>query len=141
MDEGGRLLFAVSPPWLEHFGPYPSADKRGRKRLLLISGNMPGQKDAGRIWQHRFDTFLTSYGLRQLVTDRRVWVLRTPAGILILHDHVDDTRMTWTGDNIGSAFYVAWAVEFNSPSSARTSQASDTTGSTSGAPRYRAWAS
>ena len=32
-----------------------------------------------------------------------------------MHDHVDDTRMTWTGDTIGSAFYVAWAVEFNSP--------------------------
>ena len=23
--------------------------------------------------------------------------------------------MTWTGDTIGSAFYIAWAVEFNSP--------------------------
>ena len=23
MDEGGRLLFAVSPPWLEHFGHTP----------------------------------------------------------------------------------------------------------------------
>jgi hypothetical protein len=115
MAEGGRMLFAVSPPWLSHFGPYPATDKHGRKRLLLITGNMPGRKDAGRIWQHRFDKFLTSWGLRQLVTDRRVWIRRTPDGILILHDHVDDTRMTWTGYTIGSLFYVAWAIEFNSP--------------------------
>ncbi len=54
-------------------------------------------------------------GLRQLVTDRRVWIRRTPDGILILHDHVDDTRMTWTGESIGSSFYIAWAIEFNSP--------------------------
>ncbi len=76
---------------------------------------MPGRKDAGRIWQHRFDKFLISWGLRQLFTDRRVWIRRTPDGILILHDYVDDTRMTWTGESIGLSFYVAWAIEFNSP--------------------------
>ena len=84
MEEGGRMVFAVVPPWLEEFAPYPATARDGSKNLLLVTGNMPGWKDAGRIWQARFDTSLREYGLRQLVTDLRVWARETPAGILIL---------------------------------------------------------
>ena len=78
MEEGGRMVFAVVPPWLEDFAPYPATARDGSKNLLLVPGNMPGRKDAGRIWQARFDTFLRDYGMRQLVTDLRVWVRETP---------------------------------------------------------------
>jgi hypothetical protein len=83
--------------------------------MLLIEGNMPGRADAGRIWQVRFNKFLHAYGLRQLITDRRVWVMQTHRGILIIHDHVDDSRLTSTTVEARSHFYLAWAAEFHSP--------------------------
>jgi hypothetical protein len=51
MAEGGRLVYAVVPTWLENFGPYPEQNADGTRNLLLITGNMPGRCDAGRIWQ------------------------------------------------------------------------------------------
>ena len=50
MDEGGRMVYAVVPTWLSDFGPYPERNPDGSRNLLLISGNMPGRCDAGRIW-------------------------------------------------------------------------------------------
>ena len=78
------------------FGDYPTHAKDGSRNLLFIGGNMPGRRDGGRIWQARFDTFLRGYGLRQLVTDRRVWVYKSAAGVLVVHNHVDDSRLTST---------------------------------------------
>ena len=115
MSEGGRLLYAVVPPWLAEFGDFPTHDKHGHRNMLLIEGNMPGRADAGKIWQTRFNRFLVAYGLRQLITDRRVWVLKSPLGIIIIHDHVDDSRLTSTTAAARSHFYRAWALEFNSP--------------------------
>ena len=113
------------PPWLHHFGAeYQTHGPDGTRNVLLIQGNMPGRADAGRIWQKRFDTFLRGYGLRQLVTDRRVWVLKSERGILIIHDHVDDSRLTCTTAAARSHFYLAWAMEFNSaPESAELNEA------------------
>jgi len=123
MDEGGRMLYAPVPEWLADFGEFPTHDKSGRRNMLLIQGNMPGRADAGVIWQKRFNTFLLAYGLRQLVTDRRVWVMHSDRGILIIHDHVDDSRLTSTTAAARSHFYLAWAAEFNSaPESAELSE-------------------
>ena len=123
MAEGGRMLYAPVPEWLGEFGDYPTHDKRGRRNMLLIQGNMPGRADAGAIWQKRFNRFLLDYGLRQLVTDRRVWVASTERGILIIHNHVDDSRLTSTTAAARSHFYLAWASEFNSaPESAELSE-------------------
>jgi hypothetical protein len=36
-------------------------------------------------------------------------------GTLVVHDHVDDSRLTSTTAAIRSRFYRAWAAEFNSP--------------------------
>ena len=124
-DPEGRLLYAVMPPWLHHFGEeYKTHGPDGTRNVLLIQGNMPGRADAGHIWQKRFDTFLRGYGLRQLVTDRRVGVLKSERGILIIHDHVDDSRLTCTTAAARSHFYLAWAAEFNSaPESAELNEA------------------
>ena len=78
LEEGGRAVFAVVPYWLQDFGPYPERNADGTRNLLRITGNMPGRCDAGRIWQARFDIFLKRYGLRQMVTDPRVWVVQNP---------------------------------------------------------------
>ena len=92
MDEGGRMLYAPVPEWLADFGEFPTHDKSGRRNMLLIQGNMPGRADAGVIWQKRFNTFLLAYGLRQLVTDRRVWVM-----------HSDLTRRRLRGPSASSS--------------------------------------
>ena len=114
-SKDGRRLYAVVPPWLAEFGDFPTHDARGNRNMLVIEGNMPGRADAGKIWQTRFNRFLVSYGLRRLITDRRVWVLKSALGTIIIHDHVDDSRLTSTTAAARSHFYRAWALEFNSP--------------------------
>jgi hypothetical protein len=95
--QGGRNAFAHIPPWLTGLG---SLDYRrvvnGERQFLLVVGNMPGKCDAGRIFQAVMDGFLRSFGMRQLSVDRRVWVKRDGLGDLIVHDHVDDSRITAT---------------------------------------------
>jgi hypothetical protein len=120
MEHGGRCLFAHIPKWLSALFPdrYPQRGRAGGGgsggswNFLRITGNMPGRCDAGRIWQHRFDTFLLGFGLTQLLTDRRVWIKHSEAGRLILHDHVDDTRITATTAAVRLEFHSAWAAEF-----------------------------
>ena len=116
MAEGGRMVYAVVPTWLEKFGPYPERNRDGSRNLLLITGNMPGRCDAGRIWQEKNDAFLLGYGFRQCITDRRVFVRKDEMlGTVVLHDHVDDSRITATTDRARSHFYHAWRAEFDSP--------------------------
>jgi hypothetical protein len=113
MDHGGRRLYVRIPAWLAALYPsrYPLRGKMGGN-FLLITGNMPGRCDAGRIWQTRFNTFLRGFGLTQLETDRRVWVLPNELGSLIVHGHVDDSRITATTPAARMAFHGAWAREF-----------------------------
>ena len=109
---GGRLLFVRIPQWLADLFPeYPLRGPDG-PNFLLVTGNMPGRCDAGRIWQLRFDQFLRGYGLTQLLTDRRVWVRHDEHGTLIVHDHVDDSRLTATTEAARVRFHEAWALEF-----------------------------
>ena len=51
--------------------------------------------------------------------DRRVWVYASELGILMIHDHVDDTRMTYTDDRARDHFYLHWATEFGEPPQSR----------------------
>ena len=93
-------------------GGYRAFDRHGHRNFLRILGNMPGRRDAGRIWQTCLDGFLRTYGLRQLVSDRRVWVQDSPLGIIIYHDHVDDSRLTTTAAGVLQHFHRAWALRF-----------------------------
>jgi len=113
MDNGGRMLYVRIPTWLAALYPtrYPLRGPRGTN-FLLVTGNMPGRCDAGRIWQARLDTFLRGFGMAQAETDRRVWTLHGPEGSLIVHDHVDDSRITATTPAARLRFHTAWALEF-----------------------------
>ena len=112
--EGGRNAFAHMPSWLVGLGAlgYQMFSPSGERLYLLICGNMPGKRDAGRVWQAVMDDFLRSYGLRQLSVDRRVWVKREPLGDLVVHDHVDDSRLTSSTPEVRTQFHTAWAVRF-----------------------------
>jgi hypothetical protein len=59
MAHGGRMLYVRIPSLLAALYPgrYPLRGPRGLN-FLLVTGNMPGRCDAGRIWQARLDTFL-----------------------------------------------------------------------------------
>ena len=49
--------------------------------------------------------------------------MNSPRGILIIHDHVDDSRLTSTTAEARTHFYLAWALEFNAaPESAELSE-------------------
>jgi hypothetical protein len=117
LAEGGRLVFAHMPYWLPGLGAngYSLRGPGGERMYLQITGNMPGRCDAGRIWQTRFDRFLLGFGMRRLNTDMRVFTWNSPFGALIVHDHVDDTRITTTSAEARRMFITAWALEFNEP--------------------------
>jgi hypothetical protein len=50
--------------------------------------------------------------MAQAETDRRVWTHHSPEGSLIVHDHVDDSRITATTPAARTRFHAAWAAEF-----------------------------
>jgi hypothetical protein len=113
--DGGRVILAPAPLWLEGLGQgrYRARDKHGRRNFLRILGNMPGRRDAGRIWKKCLGEFLRAYGLRQLISDRRVWVRVSPLGTLVYYDHVDDSRLTVTNARVRLHFCRAWALQFD----------------------------
>ena len=88
-------------------------DRHGRRNFLRILDNMPGRRDAGRIWQKCLDEFLRTYGLRQLISDRRVWVYVSSLGTLIYYDHVGESRLTLTAPGVRLHFCRAWALQFD----------------------------
>jgi len=117
LADGGRLVFAHMPYWLPGLGKggYVTRNPKGERMYLKITGNMPGRCDAGRIWQARFDKFLLGFGLRRLQSDLRVFTWASPLGVVVIHDHVDDTRITTTSPEARRLFTTAWALEFGEP--------------------------
>ena len=53
--------------------------------------------------------------MRQMITDRRVWTYTSGLGMLLIHDHVDDSRVTATTRRALEHFYLYWATEFGEP--------------------------
>ena len=53
VEDGGRRCYAFIPKWLTEVNPsrYPQWDPiTGRRNIILVTGNMPGRRDAGKIW-------------------------------------------------------------------------------------------
>ena len=97
VEEGGRLVFARVPAWLDDYGHFPTHDADGTANYIQITGNMAGCADAGCIWEAAYDKHLISVqGMTQSVYDTRVFYCHYPEenGFIIAHVHVDDTRLT-----------------------------------------------
>ena len=66
----------------------------GSRNWFEITGNVPGLRDAGRVWAADCDEFLASEGFVQSVVDRRVFIKQlssTPGEKLFLIGvYVDD---------------------------------------------------
>ena len=46
----------------------------GTRNWFEITGNVPGLRDAGRVWAADCDAFLLSEGFAQSIVDRRVFI-------------------------------------------------------------------
>jgi hypothetical protein len=113
-SEGGRLVYARIPTWLQHYGAYPTHAPDGTPNYIWITGNMAGCADAGCIWEAAYDHhLLTVQGMTQSVYDTRVFYKKTDLGFIIAHVHVDDTRLTSLTMHDMNAFYTLWAEDLN----------------------------
>ena len=81
-EEGGRIIYAKVCKWLALYFGYATHDHMGRRNILRIVGNVPGRRDAGRIWACRNDRFLTGYGLVATAYDPRCFVKCSPQSSL-----------------------------------------------------------
>jgi hypothetical protein len=76
--DGGLVHYAHIPPGLEEFG-FPTRTPSGAQDLVYIRGNVPGRRDAGKIWDQVYTKFLLDYGFQQSVVDRRMFYLKVKA--------------------------------------------------------------
>ena len=61
----------------------------------------------------RFDEFLLAFGSTSISFDPHCSVLAASDGMLILHFHVDDGRLTYTTRTACDRYRQAWAKEFD----------------------------
>ena len=59
-SEGGRLVYARIPSWLQRYGDYPTHASDGSPNYIWITGNMAGCADAGCIWEAAYDAHTTA---------------------------------------------------------------------------------
>ena len=89
-EDGGRVLFAEVPEGWSKLG-FPEVDAHGDKCYYRILKNIPGRRDAGRIWAQHYDRFLHRQGFTQSIVDLRVFVKHLPHGkVFIVAVYVDD---------------------------------------------------
>ena len=112
LEEGGRGAFAAMPKWLSDYGDYPTHAADGEVLLLWICANMPGRKDASRVWEREYDKFLFKIGMHQCVYDLRCFYVAAPPTWTIVHVHVDDTRISASDEAGVWEFVRLWEAEF-----------------------------
>jgi hypothetical protein len=115
-EEGGRVLFAEVPEGWSKLG-FPEVDDRGDKLYYRILKNIPGRRDAGRIWALHYDRFLRTQGFTQSIVDLRVFFKHLPGGkIFVVAVYVDDNWTVCDDDNAWASFHAAWKLEFEESS-------------------------
>ena len=118
-EEGGRSLWAPIPQgWVEFGCPAFGAD--GSRNWFEITGNVPGLRDAGRIWAADCDAFLAGEGFVQSIVDRRVFIkqLGARAGdkIFVIGVYVDDYWTYCEDDAAWEDFYGKWSTRYTASS-------------------------
>jgi hypothetical protein len=141
VERGGRAIFARIPPGFEQFG-YPPVDPvTGERMIFHITGNLPGIRDAGVIWDREYTGFLLSEGFTQSVVDRRVFFKFSPdapdkgakplpggGSIIVVGVVVDDSWFTSTNSKLLKDFMGRWSSRFKSSVDANPSLKSDFAG-------------
>ena len=116
VDQDGRFLASFIPTWLQRYtSRFPEFDASGRRNMILFVGNVPGRRDAGKLWAVRYHAFLRGYGLSPCVYDALCFVMFTDEEVLIILVHVDDTKITASTAAARIRFVTAWKREFSEP--------------------------
>jgi hypothetical protein len=78
-----------------------------------ITGNVPGLRDAGRVWAADCDAFLLGEGFVQSIVDRRVFIKQLGAftgdKIFVIGVYVDDYWTYCEDDVAWDDFYGKWS--------------------------------
>ena len=111
-EEGGRVLFAEVPSGWSQLG-FPEVDARGNKLYYQILKNIPGRRDAGRIWAAHYDRFLLAQGFTQSIVELRLFYKHLPGGkLFVVGVYVDDNWTVCDDDAEWDRFLVAWRAAF-----------------------------
>jgi hypothetical protein len=98
----------------------------GSRNWFEVTGNVPGLRDAGRIWGEDCDDFLLGEGFVQSVVDRRVFIKQlspTPGETLsIIGVYVDDYWTYCEDDDAYDSFYAKWSARYTASSSMEGTQ-------------------
>ena len=114
-EEGGRSLWAPIPAGWDKFG-CPAVGKDGTRNWFEITGNVPGLRDAGRVWAADCDAFLLGEGFVQSIVDRRVFIKQLGAftgdKIFVIGVYVDDYWTYCEDDVAWDDFYGKWSSRY-----------------------------
>ena len=115
-EQGGRVLFAEVPAGWSELG-FPEVDANGDKLYYRILKNIPGRRDAGRIWAEHYDRFLRRQGFTQSIVELRLFYKHLPNGkIFLVAVYVDDNWTVCDDDAAWAVFHEAWKLEFDESS-------------------------
>ena len=111
-EEGGRVLFAEVPVGWSELG-FPEVDENGDRLYYRILKNIPGRRDAGRIWAEHYDRFLLAQGFTQSIVELRLFYKHLPDGkIFIVGVYVDDNWTLCDDDAEWDRFLSDWRAAF-----------------------------
>ena len=123
-QDGGRSLWAPVPVGWADFG-CPERNADGERNWFEITGNVPGLRDAGRVWAADCDAFLLGEGFVKSIVDRRVFIkqLGPERGdkLFVIGVYVDDYWTYCEDDAVWDDFYAKWSSRYTA--SATVSQA------------------
>ena len=106
------MLFAEVPVGWGALG-FPEVDANGDKLYYRILKNIPGRRDAGRIWAEHYDRFLFAQGFTQSIVELRLFYKHLPDGkIFIVGVYVDDNWTVCDDDVEWERFLAAWREAF-----------------------------
>jgi hypothetical protein len=118
-EEGGRSLWAPVPMGWGAFGYDPVAED-GSRNWFEITGNVPGLRDAGRVWGADCDEFLLGEGFVQSIVDRRLFIkqLGPKPGdkLFVIGVYVDDYWTYCEDDEAYDRFFVKWSSRYTASS-------------------------
>ena len=106
------------PAGWDKFG-CPASGEDGSRNWFEITGNVPGLRDAGRVWAADCDTFLLGERFVKSIMDRRVIIKQLGAftgdTLFIIGVYVDD-YWTYCEDDVAWAdFYGKWSSRYTAP--------------------------
>jgi len=118
-EAGGRSLWAPVPLGWGAFGYEPYAGD-GTRNWFEITGNVPGLRDAGRIWMKDCDDFLLGEGFVQSIVDRRMFIKqlgKKPGDkLFVVGVYVDDYWTYCEDDAVYDAFFARWSRRYTASS-------------------------